>query len=154
MIKGLSSSTILILLVGIIAYGQDKYLDPTGSYILRGKKLKEGEKGSYGELHVKLISKDRLAISFYYDKGYPSYNSGSFVDTLEYNYNRAVYIYNEAFDPSDCKLTFTFEKKAVVIKHEASNYNYSCGFGTGVIANTVMKKSSSKVPVIKDYWEN
>jgi hypothetical protein len=154
--KKISSFLALaLILVTILSYGQTNYVNPTGSYILKGKKLKNGERANHGEVQVKLIDKNRLAISFYYNKGYPSYNSGSFVDTLEYVDNKAVYTYDEPERLiSDCKLTFTFDKKKVTINHQAEDYNYSCGFGMGVVASGIMPKISARIPEIKDFWEN
>jgi hypothetical protein len=146
---------LALILVTVLSYGQNSYVNPTGSYILKGKKLKNDERANHGEVHVILIDNNRLAISFYYNKGYPSYNSGSFVDTLDYVDNKAVYTYDEPERPtSDCKLTFTFHNKKVAIIHEAEDYNYSCGFGMGVVASGIMLKTSAKVPEIKEFWEN
>jgi hypothetical protein len=153
--KKKSFLALALILVTVLSYGQNNYVNPTGSYTLKGKKLKNGERANHGEVHVKLIDNNRLAISFYYNKGYPSYNSGSFVDTLDYVDNKAVYTYDEPEIPiSDCRLTFTFHKQKVTINHEAEDYNYSCGFGMGVVASGIMLKTSAKVPEIKDFWEN
>ena len=149
-------SIINLLLISLISvsFVQVEKINPTGSYILKGKKLKEGEKSEFGEIHVKLITKNKAAISFFYSKGFPSYNSGSFVDTLTFSSNKIIYNYTDQEDStSNCKLTFTFYKDNVKVLHQADDYNYSCGFGQGVIANVTMKKSSSKEPVIKDFWE-
>lgn len=144
-----------LVLVTVLSYGQTNYVDPTGSYTLKGKRLKNGERANHGEVHVKLIDNSRLAISFYYNKGYPSYNSGSFVDTLDYVDHKAVYTFYEPERPgSDCKLIFTFHRNKLNIKHEAEDYNYSCGFGMGVVVSGTMPKTSTRVPEIKDFWEN
>ncbi|WP_066836862.1 hypothetical protein [Rufibacter ruber] len=146
--------TLVLILLSVASYGQVEKIDPTGSYILEAKKIKNGEKGSHGEIHVKLIENDLAAISFYYNVGHPSYNSGSFVDTLAYKDNKIIYTYKEPGEVNpDCKLTFTFEQKRVIIKHEASDYNFSCGFGHGVIANLTIKKKTNRIPIIKDYWD-
>jgi hypothetical protein len=56
----------------------------TGSYKYNGKtQKKNGETyGYFGDVQVKLLNENRIAVSFYLCVGAKSYNSDSFVDTL------------------------------------------------------------------------
>jgi hypothetical protein len=80
--------------------------DPTGTYHLDSKtENKDGEVYGYtGVIQVKRLVENRIVMTFGVCKGAPSYNSGSFVDTLHYANNRAVFTAAE-FDPS-CRITF------------------------------------------------
>lgn len=127
-------------------------LNVTGSYKYNGKTQKKNGEiyGYFGDLKVKQLDKKRIALSFYLCVGAKSYNSGSFVDTLTLVNNTATY---KPLDcDSLCTLIFKFSKTGVTTIHKAldGNYNGSCCFGSGVIANGFFKKTSNKVPIIKD----
>ena len=125
------------------------YVDPTGTYSFDGEtEKKEGDiSGYYGKIQVKKINKQKIAITFFICKGAPSYNSGSFIDTLNYTDNRGVYTASEYYP--DCKVTFDFTEKGVAVKEGAEHFN-SCGFGHGVVANGFFKKTSSVEPVLEN----
>jgi hypothetical protein len=100
----------MLLSLGFTSF-QFASLNPTGTY-----KISNGDKPIhkvkyFGDIQVKLLANQKIAISFYVNKGAPSYNSGSFVDTLHYNNGTAYYTAIE-FDPS-CKITFKFFQKGV-----------------------------------------
>ncbi len=122
-------------------------IDPTGSYkLVSNAKEKDGEiYGCYGTLKMKLIGQTRVIVGFNISKGYPSYNSGSFLDTLDYRNNTAVY--KDAFDTT-CRLTLRVSPKGVTVTEKTADYNFGCGFGHGIVANGFFKKVSSAVPVI------
>lgn len=124
------------------------FINPTGSYKLVSKtKVRNGETyGYFGNIDVELIGSSRIAMSFYVCKGAPSYNSGSFLDTLDYINNTTVY--KTDFDAS-CSITFKFSEKGIIVDEKASNDNWGCGFGHAVVAYGFFKKTSSKKPVIK-----
>ena len=124
------------------------YIDPTGTYKLNSKaNNKNGDTYGYsGQVQVKKISLNKIVMTFEVNKGAPSYNSGSFVDTLSYNDNKAIYTDTES--DSTCKITFDFYKKGITVKEETSDYNSGCGFGHGVVANGFYKKTSSKMPIL------
>jgi len=134
-------------------YGQSvsskSFYNPTGSYKLAGKvKIKDGETyGYHGEIYIKLLDPAHIAISFYVCKGAPGYNSGSFLDTLEYRNKIAIY---KTEDDSTCTITFKFSNKGVTVDEIAANYNNACGFGHAVVASGYYKKISSKEPEIRD----
>ncbi len=125
------------------------FLNPTGTYAFDGKtKTKDRDIfGYFGEIKVKLIDTNKIAMSFYICKGAPSYNSGSFVDTLLYRENIALYRDEDL--QKACKVTFTFSKKNIKIQ-ETANYEYGTCWGHGVIAFGSFKKTSYKIPIIKD----
>ena len=106
---------ILIITISFCSYllpnssaGQNiKFLNPTGLYDFTGKTTKKnGETyGYFGKIKVLLLASDKILVSFFICKGAPSYNSGSFVDTLNYEKNTAIYTGDSTIDRS-CKLTF------------------------------------------------
>src|SRR4030095_3135049 len=105
-------SIILVFAVFITSFAiLNTYIDPTVTYILESKTKKRGEDiyGYTGQIQVKKIAIDTIVMTFEVNKGAPSYNSGSFVDTLIYNNNAAIYT-NAEFDTT-CKITFSFNKK-------------------------------------------
>lgn len=146
----------LFVLTTLFASGQtiskEQSFNVTGSYKYVGKTVKKGEDiyGYFGEIKVKQLEKEKIAMSFYLCKGAKSYNSGSFVDTLELKSNTAVYRASDC--DSLCTLTFQFSKGGVTTIHKATDddYNFTCCFGQGVIANGFFRKTSSKTPLIKE----
>lgn len=88
-------------------------------------------------------------MTFGVSKGAPSYNSGSFVDTLDYQNNKAIYTDPEL--DTTCKITFEFSTKGVVVKEETADFNSGCGFGHAVVADGFYQKISSKIPVLEDF---
>jgi hypothetical protein len=125
--------------------------DPTGTYVYIGKtKTKKGEVYGYtGRIQVIKIGADTIVMSFYVNKGAPSYNSGSFMDTLPYINRIAVYKASAKID-STCTITFLFDKKGVTVREETADYNSGCGFGHAVVADGRYRKTSSKKPVLTD----
>ncbi len=85
-------------------------------------------------------------MTFEVNKGAPSYNFGSFVDTLDYRSNKSVYI-NMQIDTT-CKISFNFSKKGIIVKEETADFNSGCGFGHAVVADGFYRKISSKKPVL------
>jgi hypothetical protein len=129
------------------------FFNPTGTYKLDNKTtVKDGDTyGYFGEIRIKLITNSKIAISFFICKGAPSYNSGSFIDTLDYRSNKAVYTTPD--DDTTCRITFVFTNKGVTIDHRQANINFGCGFGHAVVANGFYKRTSIKVPVIEDLMD-
>lgn len=121
-------------------------LNPTGTYKMKGKRVKVG--GSIfgpvsGKIQVKQIAENKIVMTFYVDKGAPSYNSGSFDDTLSYRDGLATYYFKEM--GGDCKISFRFSKNSVMVHQTEGSYE-ECGFGYGVVVDGTFKKSSSKLP--------
>ena len=139
---------VILCLLTTALFGQTK-LNPTGTYNYRGKKkvLDGTVFGPYeGEIQVQQITPNEIVMTFFICKGAPSFNSGSFVDTLQLVNNTAIYTEKEL--DSTCKITFRFDKKGVMVKEETADYNAGCGFGHAVVANGRFKKISSKSPVL------
>jgi len=117
------------------------YVNPTGIYELtpppkyiktsKGKVI--GFDGYSGNIKAKLISKGSVHVEFDVNKGLSSYNSGSFISTLNYKNNTAIYEPHDD-DPS-CKIKMVFTKKYVLVEEKTDDYNFGCGFGHAVIAD-------------------
>ena len=146
--KQILTMTLVILLTSFIV--QTNYIEPTGTYQLDSKSEKRNGDiyGYSGQIQVKKLSSDKIAMTFEVNKGAPSYNSGSFVDTLIYKDNKAIYIDVES--DSTCKITFDFGKKGVNVKEETADYNSGCGFGHAVVADGFYKRTSNKTPILTE----
>jgi hypothetical protein len=138
--------SLTILLTGFI-YQRD-YIDPTGTYNLNVKTKKKGEDiyGYSGQIQVKKLTNDKIVMTFGVNKGAPSYNSGSFVDTLVYKNNIAIY--TDPTTDTTCRITFTFNKNGVLVKEQTNDFNSGCGFGHAVVADGYFKRVSSKTPIL------
>jgi hypothetical protein len=155
-------TTLLIILISILLdfnFGQhvqpndNGFINPTGTYQLDEKtKIKNGDTfGYFGDIKVKLIDNKKVVMSFYICKGAPSYNSGSFVDTMIYKNN--IVIYKDKGDTAKgCTTTFVFSKLGITV-NEKANYDMGTCWGAGVIAHGFYKKTSYKEPMIKDPLE-
>ena len=64
-------------------------------------------------------------MTFMVSKGAPSYNSGSFVDTLTYKANQVIYTDPE-IDES-CKTTFDFSEGGVTVKKKLKTSTLDVG---------------------------
>ena len=127
---------------------QNTYIEPTGTYELNNIiEKKDGEiYGYFGQIQVKKINSEKIIMTFEVNKGAPSYNSGSFVDTLVYKENKAIFRDTEV--DSTCKVIFNFDKRGITVREETANCNWGCGFGHGVVADGFYKKVSSKIPIL------
>jgi hypothetical protein len=130
----------------LTAITQD-FVNPTGTYLLKGESKNSQIVGHYGELRVRLLDTNTIALAFYFNKGYPGYESGSFTDTLHYYDNRAVY--KPAAD-SSCSMYFSFDSRSVELDQSISDPHSNCGFRPGVIIPVVVTKTSTETPVIQD----
>ena len=120
--------------------------DPTGTYILKGENHKGEIKGNFAEIRVKMLGDSLLALSFYSNKGYPEYTSGSFTDTLSYLDNKAIHYLK--LDPS-CQIVFTFEMEGLNIRQSYTDPSSTCGFEKGVMPLGFVQKYSSDTPIIQ-----
>ncbi|MCW9705434.1 hypothetical protein [Fodinibius salsisoli] len=150
--KKLFYLSVLIIVVGCSSavINQPNYVDPTGTYELESDTREEGDEvyGYTGRIQVKRVTVNKILMTFGINEGAPNYNSGSFVDTLAYQNNRAVYRADPAIDPS-CIITFEFTGENVTVKEEADNYTAGCGFGYGVVANGIFEKTASEEPTLR-----
>ena len=78
--------SVFILLSGFIK--QSVYVDPTGTYILNNK-TEYANSTKIGKIQVKKFSDKKIILNFYINMGSPAFNSGSFLDTLSYEKNKA-----------------------------------------------------------------
>lgn len=124
-------------------------INPTGTYDLESKTEKKGDDiyGYTGQIQVRQLNEHKIMMTFVVNKGAPSYNSGSFVDTLDYQNNSSIYTVPD-LDPS-CKITFQFTESGVSVKEETDNYNSGCGFGHAVVADGFFKKNSTEEPELR-----
>ena len=143
---------ILIVIIGFILQSfcyltQIKYVNPDGVYEY-GKRVKnEKNQTRIGTLKVYSLSKDKIIISLFLNRGYPNFNMGSLIDTLLYAENKAEYLYPK-IEPT-CKIKFDFETKSVKITQFVEKNE--CDFGMGVYADGIYIKTSSKRPEKKDF---
>ncbi|MBC7439911.1 MAG: hypothetical protein H7250_08005 [Flavobacterium sp.] len=141
--------TFLILLLYSCSFlGQSAtYLNPTGKYKLNSKttKKKGDTYGYFGDIKVIALGKDKILISFYVCKGAPSYNSGSFIDTLAYKNNVAIYKGDPEADPS-CNMRMEFSRKGVDVELKSDNPNFACGFGHAVDSQGFYNRIIGQIP--------
>ena len=123
------------------------FINPTGTYILKGEVKNSKIIGHYGELRVRLLDSNVIALCFYVNKGYPNYEFGSLIDTLSYDGNRTIF---RPANDSSCDIYFAFELRSVEISQVLTDPYSGCGFRPGVIIPAVFEKTSSDVPVIQD----
>lgn len=102
--------TMLIIALSV-SFAQTS-VDPTGTYKYHGKTTKKhGETyGYFGTIQVKKLSTTKIVMTFYICKGAPGYNSGSFLDTLYYIGNKAI------FKDEGILVQFSFDNKGVSVK--------------------------------------
>jgi hypothetical protein len=124
-----------------------EFIDPTGTYVLMGTIKKNRITGHSGEIRVQLLDSQRIALCFYLTKGYPGYESGSFIDTLPYEANATRYTCKK---DTTCTILFYFYPNKVEIMPTYSNPYSGGGYPNGVLISAVFSKSSSDRPVIQD----
>ena len=123
------------------------FIDPTGTYVLRGDVKKNNITGHYGEIRVRLLDKRTAAFCFYINNGYPNFASGAFLDTVGYEDN--AFLFRPAKD-SGCALILTFRVQYVDIMEVLKDPRSGCGLAPGVMKAATFRKVSSEVPVIQD----
>jgi hypothetical protein len=142
---------ILFLSFFILSQGRShvdpEFINPTGTYLLKGEVKNSKIVGHYGEMRVRLMDTNRIALSYYVNNGFPNYEFGSIVDTVQYEDNRAVY---KPTNDSSCAIHFVFRERSVEVSREVGDLRSGCGFGPGVMVPAVLEKTSSEVPVIQD----
>jgi hypothetical protein len=147
----MKSLFILSVLISSRLFSQDlpthEFINPTGTYILKGEVKNNRIISTSGEIRIKLLDSAMLVICFYMTKGYPGYESASFLDTLVYDDNKAKYFPKK---DSGCSIIFSFNYGTVEISQIYSDPQSGCGFARGVLASAVFEKSSNDKPVIQD----
>jgi hypothetical protein len=137
----------IVLLSGDSLTNSPTFIDPTGTYLEKGEVKNSKIVGHYGELRVRLLDTSTIALCFYVNNGYPNYESGSFMDTLHFEDNRAIY--GPANDTS-CRIFFSFQLRSVEVSELLTDPHSGCGFHPGVMIPAVLEKTSSDIPVIQD----
>ncbi len=123
-----------------------EFIDPTGTYILKGEVKNNRIISNSGEIRARLLDNGKVAVCFYINKGYPGYESASFIDTLKYTDNKTRY--TPASD-AECVIVFSFSPVAAEISQIYSDPQ-GCAFGRGILVSAVFKKTSDDKPVIQD----
>ncbi len=154
--------TIFNLVFGLVlltdaALGQKfSNIDPNGVYNYQGKTYKKGGEtyGYFGTIKVFRLDSSKILMSFYVCRGAPSYNSGSFVDTLNYINNEAVYVGDTESGQPACQVIFHFEQNGISAEMNAKDPNFGCGFGQGVDAQGYYRRKKRTIPakeeILKD----
>ena len=137
----------LMVLSGFVPGKTHFFLDPTGTYILKGAVKSNRVTGHSGELRVRLLDDRTVALCFYINAGYPGYQSGSLIDTLGYDNNTAIY--QPALDTA-CAIYFYFGIQKVEISKVMSDPHSGCGFAPEVLIPVTIPKVSSEIPVIQN----
>lgn len=124
------------------------FVNPTGTYNYDGKTYKKNGDtyGYFGTVKVFKLDSTKILMNFYVCKGAPSYNSGSFIDTLEYSNNKAIYRGDTSMVQTTCKLTFLFTSKGLMVELFSDYPNMACGFGQAVDAQGFYKRVKGKIP--------
>jgi hypothetical protein len=125
------------------------FIDPTGTYILKGKVRQNNITGHFGELRVQLLDSQTVAFCFYLSSGYPDYAAAAILDTLPYDGDDNSIHYRPKTD-STCSLVLIFKPRSVELMKIFSDPGSGCGFAPNVIAPVTLPKISSEVPVIQD----
>jgi len=124
------------------------FINPTGTYILKGAVKKNNITGHFGELRVNMLDSQTVVFCFYLSSGYPDYSVASMMDTLRYEDNC---IHLQPKRDSTCSLVLTFAYRSVDLMTIYKDPATSCGFAPGVIVPATLYKISSEVPVIQDF---
>ena len=125
----------------------DDFIDPTGTYILKGEVHNNHITGHYGELRVSLINETTAAFCFYINKGFPDYASGAFMDTLSYENN--MFKYHSRRD-TGCSVVMMFKVQTAELMELYTDPHSQCGFAPGVMAPVTLWKISGEKPIIQD----
>jgi hypothetical protein len=128
------------------------YVSPDGVYSYQGKTMKKnGETyGYFGTIKVVHLNSEKVIVNFYVCKGAPSYNSGSFIDTLSYINNEATFTGDTTDGQPPCRVVFHFSKKGISADMIAADPNFACGFGHAVDAQGFYKRLPGKLPAKQD----
>lgn len=124
------------------------FIDPTGTYTLKGNVKNNNITGHFGELRVHLLDSQTVAFCFYLSSGYPNYAAATILDTLEYNNNLIKF---RPKGDSSCSLILMFSARSVELMKVYHDPSTGCGFTPGIIVPVTLHKTSSEVPVIQDF---
>lgn len=137
----------LSILFGASSGTSSDFIDPTGTYMLKGTVKNNRVVSHSGEMRVRLLDQHTVALCMYMNSGYPDYKSGAMIDTLIYTDNNARYLPKK---DSACEVVFYFSWRKVDIMKVMSDPRSGCGFAPGVLESIAFSKISSEVPIIQD----
>ncbi|MDP4150551.1 MAG: hypothetical protein Q8927_06590 [Bacteroidota bacterium] len=141
---------ILLLLFACLSgssFAQKPFVDPTGTYTLKGDIANHQILGHSGEIRVKLLGSGRVAVSLYINKGYPEYSAATFTDTLAYDQNVARWT---PADHPEYTVLIAFSRKEAETMQLFDGEEPRSSFGENVMVSAVFEKSSNEIPVIQD----
>jgi len=135
-----------MLAVFFSSFHLSEFIDPTGTYTLKGNVERNIIKGLNGQIKAKLFTENKLALSYHVDSGFPDYKKAVFTDTIFYDGNEARY---HSVKDDDCTIVFKFSKDAVNILLIHTDPGCTCGYEKGLIVPVSFEKNSSDVPFIR-----
>jgi hypothetical protein len=136
----------LLMMTSFTPARRPVFIDPTGTYILKGDVKRNHVTTHSGELRIRLLDQRTVALCFYINKGYPGYESGSLLDTVAYNEDNFMY---QPGNDSSCSIFFYFKRQSVEIVKFLSDPHSGCGFAPGVLIPAVFPKTSDNTPIIQ-----
>ncbi|RZL48753.1 MAG: hypothetical protein EOP71_03800 [Variovorax sp.] len=157
--KSISATFFFLSFLEIVKADNLPPINPTGTYALRSNEQNltsqsngkftqstQVQTGFSGVIKVDWINQDKVLVDLNGNKGFPSFNQGSFTATLVYKKGMAVYAPVE-YDKS-CVITMKWLRNALVVSQSSDDANTACGFGHAVAVDGVYRKISSKRPKI------
>lgn len=121
----------------------DRFINPTGTYLLKIPGGNHRATGRSGEIKVLLLNKDSVAVDFVLSIGEPDYQTGRFTDTLPYKSNRALY---RPFPDATCTIAISFQEFSAETSQWLKDVNSDCGLGKGIMISALFEKYSSEPP--------
>lgn len=128
--------------------GNLTFINPTGTYLLKGDVKRNNITGHFGELRVQLLDSQTVAFCFYISNGYPDYSIAAALDTLHYEDNLIRY---RPRKDSTCFLVLSFSARSVEIMKVFTDPGTGCGFTPGIVVPATFEKTSSERPIIQDF---
>jgi hypothetical protein len=158
MTKATHHITLIVILLGFACKGKHPasevqnvtndekiQFDPSGIYTYDS--IANGNTVYFGEIRIKKYLGQKYIMTFFICKGEPSYNSGSFIDTIEFASNLFKYT---TVDDTSCLTIFNVSDSGLVVNEKTDNYNFGCGFGHAVVAHGFFRKTSNYPPTLLD----
>lgn len=123
-----------------------KDIDPSGTYslIIHHDNKSDQSKDRIGLIQVKKIDLEKIAITFDLNSGFPEHNNTSFVDTISYTKNSAIY---SPLNNKNIVLHFSFSENELLIL-ETSDLQVSSR--PVVNLNGTYQKISNETPLLID----
>jgi len=133
---------LFLILFPLVAFvsGKKKYINPSGTYELVSKTIHRNNEvfGRMGEIKVINLSRTKIILRMDLSAGATSYNSGEFIDTM--NYDGHTCVNRSMEDDRSCKIRFVFSTQGVKVFQRSDDANFGCGFGHAVYADGFYRK--------------